>query len=73
MPKQLSDLLDTAQVARMLRLKKHTLDNMRCLGHGPAYYKLGGRVLYHRYDVARWLAKARRRTTRARKKCTRRR
>jgi len=63
-----SDFVGTAQAARTLRLAKHTLDNMRCAGHGPAYYKLGGRVFYHRRDLKRWLAQARRRSTWARKK-----
>jgi Helix-turn-helix domain len=63
-----SDFVGTAQAARTLRLKKHTLDNMRCLGHGPPYYKFCGRVFYHRNDLKRWLAQARRRTSWARKK-----
>jgi hypothetical protein len=58
-----SVFLSTTETARTLRLAKHTLENMRCAGHGPPYYKLGGRVFYHRDDLQRWLAQARRRTT----------
>ena len=50
-----SDFVGTAQAARTLRLAKHTLDNMRCAGHGPAYYKLGGRVFYRVVDVRAWV------------------
>jgi len=58
-----SDFLNTAETAQILRLKKHTMENMRCAGHGPVFYKLGGRVFYRRADLRRWLALARRRTS----------
>jgi Helix-turn-helix domain len=58
-----SDFLDTAETAQILRLKKHTMENMRCIGNGPIFYKLGGRVFYRRADLRRWLAQARRRSS----------
>lgn len=61
MTKHRSDFLDTAETAQILRLKKHTMENMRCIGNGPIFYKLGGRVFYRRADLRRWLAQARRR------------
>jgi Helix-turn-helix domain len=58
-----SDFLDTAETAQILRLKKHTMENMRYIGNGPIFYKIGGRVFYRRADLRRWLAQARRRST----------
>lgn len=63
MTKHRSDFLDTAETAQILRLKKHTMENMRCIGNGPIFYKLGGRVFYRRADLRRWLAQARRRSS----------
>jgi len=58
-----SEFLDTAETAQILRLKKHTMENMRYIGNGPIFYKIGGRVFYRRADLRRWLAQARRRST----------
>ena len=38
--------VDTAEAARILGLSPRTLEKQRCQGRGPAYHKLGGRVLY---------------------------
>jgi hypothetical protein len=46
-----SPLLTTAEAAEYLRLKPHTLENMRWQGTGPPFLKLGGRVFYHRADL----------------------
>ena len=51
MPKRRLDFLDTTETAQILRLKKHTMENMRCKGHGPIFYKLVGRVFYRRADL----------------------
>ncbi|HEU0061623.1 MAG TPA: helix-turn-helix domain-containing protein [Hyphomicrobiaceae bacterium] len=58
-----SDFLNTAEASQILRIKKHTMENMRCAGHGPIFYKLGGRVFYRRADIRRWVAQARRRSS----------
>jgi Helix-turn-helix domain len=63
MGKRRSNLLDTAEAAQELRLKKHTLENMRHLGNGPVFHKLGGRVFYHRADLKRWSQQCRRRSS----------
>jgi hypothetical protein len=53
--------LTTPETAERLRLKKHSLDNMRWQGTGPPFRKIGGRVFYHIDDLKKWLDKARRR------------
>ena len=63
MGKRKSKLLTTAEAAQELRLKKHTMENMRCIGHGPIFHKFGGRVFYHRADLKRYAQECRRRTT----------
>ena len=63
MGKRRSNFLDTAEAAQELRLKKHTLENMRCMGFGPIFHKFGGRVFYHRADLRRWSQEHRRRST----------
>jgi Helix-turn-helix domain len=63
MSKRRLNLLDTAEAAQELRLNKHTMENMRCIGQGPVFHKLGGRVFYHRADLKRWSKECRRRST----------
>jgi hypothetical protein len=63
MRKRRSELVTTAEAAEEIRLKKHTLENMRCQGMGPIFLKLGGRVFYHRADLKQWLEQARRRSS----------
>ena len=58
-----SQLLTTKEAAEELRLKPHTLENMRSDGKGPIFMKLGGRVFYHRADLKTWLKEARRRSS----------
>jgi excisionase family DNA binding protein len=58
-----SQLLTTVEAAEVLRLKKHTLENMRSEGRGPIFTKLGGRVFYHRADLRRWCNEGRRRSS----------
>ena len=38
--------VDTVEAARILGLSPRTLEMQRCQGRGPAYHKLGSRVLY---------------------------
>ena len=58
-----SQLLTTKEAAEFLRLKPHTLENMRSQGKGPIFMKLGARVFYHRADLKTWLKDARRRSS----------
>ncbi len=39
-----------------LRLAKQTLARWRCEGRGPAFLRLGKRVLYGEADVEAWLS-----------------
>lgn len=56
---QLPDLLNTQELAALLRLNAHTIQNWRYLDIGPRFLKLGkgkrGKVLYRRADVQAWL------------------
>lgn len=56
-------LLTTEEAADELRLKKHTLENMRWQGTGPPFRKHGGRVFYHRAELRAWSAQSRRRSS----------
>ena len=49
-----TDLLDTDEVAKILRLKKNTLEIWRFQGKGPRFLKLGRAVRYRRADVTRY-------------------
>lgn len=49
-------LLTEDDVARMTGLTNDTLRTWRCKRKGPAYRKLGSRVLYDEADVAAWIA-----------------
>lgn len=52
-----SEILDTAEVSRWLKVPPGTLRNWRSRGTGPASFKLnGGRVVYRRRAVEAWLA-----------------
>jgi excisionase family DNA binding protein len=55
---------DTATAAAQLGVKAKTLENWRSAGTGPAYFKVGSRVLYDQADLDSWLA-ARRQTSTA--------
>ena len=53
---QQSRLLRQAEVAEYLRLSERTLERLRVGGNGPAFVKLGHRVLYRRADLEKWIA-----------------
>jgi Helix-turn-helix domain len=61
--KPASPFLTVAEAAAFLRLKKHTLDNMRWMGNGPNFRKHGGRIYYHRDELEEWSLNSRRRST----------
>jgi Helix-turn-helix domain len=55
-----SQLLTTGEAAELLRLKPHTLENMRCEGTGPLFRKHGCRVFYLRSEIMAWSKQRRR-------------
>ncbi|MBR1164760.1 putative DNA-binding transcriptional regulator AlpA [Bradyrhizobium elkanii] len=58
MPDLMSDLstrfLRTPEAARYLSLSGRTLEKHRTYGTGPAYRKIGGRVIYALDDLRAW-------------------
>jgi DNA-binding transcriptional MerR regulator len=55
--------LSTKDLAARIGIRPKTLDNWRSLGVGPAFYRLGSRVVYDLADVDAWLAERRRTST----------
>ena len=49
------NLLNNDQAAAEIGLAPKTLSFWRCMGKGPAFIKLGGRVLYRRADLAAYI------------------
>lgn len=47
--------LTAGQAAKVLGLAASTLAKLRLIGNGPAYCKLGRRVVYRREDLDAWL------------------
>jgi excisionase family DNA binding protein len=47
--------LTVDEAAKMLGLASSTLAKLRLNGNGPAYCKLGRRVVYRRADLEEWL------------------
>lgn len=56
-------LLRTPDAAILLGLSARTLEKHRCYGTGPAYRKLGGRVVYAVEDLLSWAYQGVRRST----------
>jgi hypothetical protein len=50
----------------MLGVEESTLAQWRCLGTGPAYFKIGRRAFYADADVRSWLSVQRREPAAAR-------
>ena len=46
--------LRTTEAARFLGLSGRTLEKHRTFGTGPAYRKIGGRVVYRVQDLTLW-------------------
>lgn len=55
--------LYTKEAARFLCLSGRTLEKHRYFGTGPAYSKIGGRVVYALSDLIRWAKQGRRWST----------
>ncbi|WP_370198120.1 helix-turn-helix transcriptional regulator [Roseibium sp.] len=49
--------LRTPEAARFLGLSSRTLEKHRTYGTGPAYRKLGGRVVYSLEDLQAWASR----------------
>jgi len=49
--------LRTPEAARFLSLSGRTLEKHRTYGTGPAYRKIGGRVVYALEDLQAWAAR----------------
>ena len=47
-----------AELARRWRLSPRTLERWRWQGNGPAYLKIGGRIVYRKEDVAEFEIRA---------------
>jgi len=58
-----SPFLTTVEAAELLRLKPHTLENMRWQGTGPKFRKHGGRIFYHRSELQQWTDNSRRQSS----------
>ncbi|HEY0123219.1 MAG TPA: helix-turn-helix domain-containing protein [Rhizobium sp.] len=59
----LPKFIRTPEAAKLLSLSERTLEKHRCKGTGPAYRKLGGRVVYTVADLTEWIEEKRRRST----------
>jgi predicted DNA-binding transcriptional regulator AlpA len=55
--------LPTGPAAEYLGLGKPTLDKLRVTGGGPAFIKIGKRVIYDPADLDAWIAQHRRSST----------
>jgi hypothetical protein len=56
--------LRTSEAARYLSLSPRTLEKHRTYGTGPAYRKIGGRVVYALADLTAWADVGIRKSTR---------
>jgi predicted site-specific integrase-resolvase len=54
---------DPNTLAKFLQILPETLGNWRSQGKGPAFIKVGGKVMYSDEDVSAWLASRRRTRT----------
>jgi len=61
----LQELNTTEESARYLRLRTQTLEAWRLKGTGPAFLKLGRRVVYRREALERFMAERERCSTSA--------
>jgi predicted DNA-binding transcriptional regulator AlpA len=55
--------LTVGDAARFVGLAEQTLNSWRVSGHGPAYHKLGRRVVYDVEELERWIQNRRLRHT----------
>jgi predicted DNA-binding transcriptional regulator AlpA len=50
-----AELMTVVEVAALLRRPAGTLGQWRHRGYGPRSFRLGGRVVYRRAEVERWV------------------
>lgn len=55
--------VDTREAAHLIGLSPRTLEKYRTFGAGPAYRKIGGRVVYRQADLEAWAEQGARHTT----------
>jgi hypothetical protein len=53
------ELIPSAEIATLLRVKVNTLTSWRNRKRGPAFFKIGRAVFYRRADLGDWLASQR--------------
>jgi len=53
------ELKNTKQAADHIRLNRHTLENWRCQGRGPAFVRVGSRIFYRVKDLDDFLERNR--------------
>ncbi len=51
-----SILLPDIKAAQRLPFSVHTLRWWRCMGRGPTFVKIGGRVFYDPNEIDRWIS-----------------
>jgi len=51
----IEELLTTAELASVLKVKPQTVREWRCKGYGPTHVKMAKDVRYRPADVRRWL------------------
>ncbi len=59
----MAELMTCEEAARYTRLSPATLTKWRWAGTGPAFCRLGRRVLYEVAELDRWIAEGRRTST----------
>jgi predicted DNA-binding transcriptional regulator AlpA len=62
-PKEFRAKLTTPQAAAFVGLGVSSLEKLRVRGDGPAFLKIGRRVVYDAGDLEQWLAKHKRAST----------
>jgi len=60
-----NEYLTTVEAAELARVSRDFLQHARVAGTGPAFSKIGKRVVYARIDVIAWLQANRRTSTSA--------
>lgn len=62
-PQEIVQRMPVAEAAAYVGLSVSTLNKLRVFGGGPAFLKLGRRVVYDSRDLNDWLECGRRRST----------
>ena len=62
-PQDIVQRMPVAEAAAYVGLSVSTLNKLRVFGGGPAFLKLGRRVVYDSRDLNDWLERSRRRST----------